>query len=238
MSKIEWCDITLNPIAGKCPHGCEYCYAEAMRRRFHWSEAMTFKPEVIEKMLKLRNPRAIFWGSVFDLFADTVPTEWLNQIFEACNSPEGLKHSHIFLTKNPKRYAEFAHYKNHENIFFGVSMTLDFSYEIDFVSIEPLTDNSSLQQGVVSSLLTCRSVIIGGLTGQGSPYHHLSLKTLKHYTGLALQDRNLVFIKNNIKSYIPDLVDTAKKFHFPPNQRTFRSLPWQLHTKKPLEVRP
>lgn len=32
-SKIEWCDHTWNPITG-CLHGCEYCYARTMTRRF------------------------------------------------------------------------------------------------------------------------------------------------------------------------------------------------------------
>ena len=32
-SKIEWCDHTWNPITG-CLHGCEYCYARNMTRRF------------------------------------------------------------------------------------------------------------------------------------------------------------------------------------------------------------
>ncbi len=32
-SKIEWCDHTWNPVTG-CRHGCEYCYARTMTRRF------------------------------------------------------------------------------------------------------------------------------------------------------------------------------------------------------------
>lgn len=32
-SKIEWCDHTWNPITG-CRHGCEYCYANHMVKRF------------------------------------------------------------------------------------------------------------------------------------------------------------------------------------------------------------
>ena len=38
-SKIEWCDMTWNPITG-CRHGCEYCYARRMTARFsgRWDE--------------------------------------------------------------------------------------------------------------------------------------------------------------------------------------------------------
>lgn len=32
-SKIEWCDRTWNPVTG-CLHGCEYCYARSMTKRF------------------------------------------------------------------------------------------------------------------------------------------------------------------------------------------------------------
>ena len=32
-TKIDWCDATWNPVTG-CYHGCEYCYARAISRRF------------------------------------------------------------------------------------------------------------------------------------------------------------------------------------------------------------
>jgi protein gp37 len=32
-SKIEWCDMTFNPVTG-CLHGCEYCYARRIANRF------------------------------------------------------------------------------------------------------------------------------------------------------------------------------------------------------------
>lgn len=32
-TKIEWCDITWNPVTG-CYHGCEYCYAKKQTKRF------------------------------------------------------------------------------------------------------------------------------------------------------------------------------------------------------------
>jgi protein gp37 len=32
-SKIEWCDYTFNPVSG-CLHGCEYCYARRIAKRF------------------------------------------------------------------------------------------------------------------------------------------------------------------------------------------------------------
>ena len=32
-TKIEWCDMTWNPVTG-CLHGCEYCYAKKVAHRF------------------------------------------------------------------------------------------------------------------------------------------------------------------------------------------------------------
>lgn len=35
-TKIDWCDSTWNPVTG-CLHGCEYCYAKRIARRFGWT---------------------------------------------------------------------------------------------------------------------------------------------------------------------------------------------------------
>ena len=32
-TRIEWCDSTWNPVTG-CLHGCPYCYAEKIAKRF------------------------------------------------------------------------------------------------------------------------------------------------------------------------------------------------------------
>jgi len=32
-TKIDWCDMTFNPVTG-CLHGCEYCYARGISKRF------------------------------------------------------------------------------------------------------------------------------------------------------------------------------------------------------------
>lgn len=34
-TKIEWCDSTWNPVTG-CRHGCEYCYARGIAKRFSY----------------------------------------------------------------------------------------------------------------------------------------------------------------------------------------------------------
>ena len=32
-TKIDWCDSSWNPVTG-CLHGCEYCYAQGIAKRF------------------------------------------------------------------------------------------------------------------------------------------------------------------------------------------------------------
>lgn len=41
-SKIEWCDMTWNPITG-CYHGCEYCYARRIAHRFRNQDEESIK---------------------------------------------------------------------------------------------------------------------------------------------------------------------------------------------------
>ena len=52
-TKIEWCDMTWNPVTG-CLYGCEYCYARKIARRFASGEGWEYskvKNEVREKIL-------------------------------------------------------------------------------------------------------------------------------------------------------------------------------------------
>jgi protein gp37 len=44
-TKIEWCDSTWSPVTG-CLHGCEYCYARDIVRRFGGAYSPTFEKNV------------------------------------------------------------------------------------------------------------------------------------------------------------------------------------------------
>jgi protein gp37 len=129
-TKIEWCDSTWNPITG-CLHGCEYCYAVRIAKRFGGGEAwdrgccysrdlhvLFTKPEKpypfyfeptlhsyrLDEPNKIKKQQNIFVGSMADIFGDWVPDEWISNVFEACGSAP--QHRYLFLTKNPKRYME------------------------------------------------------------------------------------------------------------------------------------
>lgn len=56
-TKIEWCDATWNPITG-CMHGCRYCYARDMAKRFSGDvrENLQNAEEYLNGMYILREP--------------------------------------------------------------------------------------------------------------------------------------------------------------------------------------
>lgn len=176
-TKIEWCDDTWNPVTG-CLHGCPYCYARRIARRFGGKTAspypLGFLPTMHEHKLgeprKWKKPRNVFVCSMADLFGSWVPEEWISAVFEACG--EAPQHRYIFLTKNPQRYAELARkgaLPERDNYWYG--STVDSArarrypgrpHDNTFVSIEPLTERLDVGLGSFGS---DRWVIIGAETG-------------------------------------------------------------------------
>ena len=128
-TKIDWADATWNPVTG-CLHGCEYCYARRIARRFgdiscddgqlhvqaknvnSYEDAVhsgpypfgfspTFHRNILSDPKHWKKPRTIFVCSMADLFGEWVPDEWIRAVFEACEAAP--QHRYIFLTKNPAR---------------------------------------------------------------------------------------------------------------------------------------
>lgn len=128
-TNIEWCDYTWNPVTG-CLHGCSYCYARRMAKRFGKSEGLpsrppcdcqiglryiaqpgevfpagfipTFYPGRLEEPKKVKKPSRIFTVSMGDLFGEWVSPEWIDAVLQVVR--ECPQHTFIFLSKNPARY--------------------------------------------------------------------------------------------------------------------------------------
>lgn len=115
-TSIEWTDYSWNPVTG-CKHGCPYCYAAAMYKRFGRSFEPSFHPDRIRQPLMQKGSKRIFVGSVTDMFGDWVPKEWHEQIFRVVK--ECPDKTFQFLTKNPKRLPEFSPYPR--NCWIGVT---------------------------------------------------------------------------------------------------------------------
>ena len=91
---------TWNPIRGKCPHQCIYCYM----RKFKVGELRLDKEALNEDLGK---DNIIFVGSSTDMFANEVPKEWIEQVLKHCKK---FDNSYLFQSKNPDRFREFAIY--------------------------------------------------------------------------------------------------------------------------------
>lgn len=182
-SKIEWTDMTWNPVTGcsKVSPGCKHCYAERMAKRlkamgvenYQNGFRVTLHHDLIRKPLEWQKPRVIFVNSMSDLFHEDVPFDFLEKIFITMKKA----HWHRFqiLTKRETRLAEVAHRLNWpDNVWMGVSVESDkYVFRIDklrqvparikFLSIEPL-----LGPIPKLDLRDIQWVIVGGESGPGA----------------------------------------------------------------------
>jgi protein gp37 len=157
-SKIEWTEITWNPSTGctKISAGCKNCYAERMAMRLY---AMgnekyrnKFKFSLHKEALKYpytwKKPKIVFVNSMSDLFHESMPIDFLMEIFKVMN--ENIQHIFQILTKRPEQLIKYDCLLNWtENIWMGVTIE-DFTqiHRLDllkasqsnmkFLSLEPL----------------------------------------------------------------------------------------------------
>jgi protein gp37 len=106
---IEWTDDTWNPVTGctKVSPGCDNCYAEGIARRFAGTDAfprgfeVTLHPERLDAPLRWRKPRRVFVNSMSDLFHDTVPDDFIVEVWAVmAMTPQ---HTYQVLTKRHGR---------------------------------------------------------------------------------------------------------------------------------------
>jgi len=164
-TKIEWCDYTINPVKGKCPMACSYCYARRMYDRFKWNPEIRYEPEVMLDLAKMLDGSKVFWGSTIELFHDSISPQFLKQIFLACKIQNNL--THIFLTKQPQNLIKWSPFP--ENCWVGVTATnemefitaieclKDITATVHFVSIEPLLKWNSIPSIIVERLFEPRT---------------------------------------------------------------------------------
>jgi protein gp37 len=149
-----------NPVIG-CLHSCSYCWAKRFAQRLSSNERYKDglnTPKIIETELDKRFRNQFVGVSMMgDLFGQWVPTEWILKVNEATrNSPSS---DFLMLTKNPKRFKEFAHFCR-DNVLLGTTIESNRSYDFSkappvnerahamtelsfkrkFVSVEPILD--------------------------------------------------------------------------------------------------
>lgn len=106
----EWVGYTWNPLAGECPHDCEYCYVKILVKRFkNLAEKYTGPLRIDEKALNARIPknRTVFVCSMSDLFAEEVPEKYIKIILNRTRELDDGTRVFLFQTKNPTRFKDF-----------------------------------------------------------------------------------------------------------------------------------
>lgn len=110
-SSIEWTDVTWNPVVGcdKISLGCNYCYAEAMTRRFpdRFPNGfnLTLHPERLEDPLNWRKPRRVFVNSMSDLHHKGIPPDFVASVYDVMEQADW--HMFQVLTKRSSLLRDF-----------------------------------------------------------------------------------------------------------------------------------
>jgi protein gp37 len=115
---ISWSDATWNPVTGctKVSAGCDHCYIDRtppfrmQHRRFDkpgigGTTGVLLHPERLAQPLRWQKPRRIFVNSLSDLFHDSVPDEYLVNVFAVMAATP--QHTYQVLTKRPARMRSF-----------------------------------------------------------------------------------------------------------------------------------
>ena len=181
-SDIEWTEHTWNPVTGctKVSPGCKHCYAETMAKRLEAMGApgyengfdITLMEERLNQPRFRKKPTVYFVNSMSDLFHESVPFAFIDQVFKTIKSTHW--HTYQILTKRAERMAEyFLDRVVPENAWLGVSVE-DKKYGVPriahlqsirastrFLSVEPLIEDI----GSIS-LDGIHWVIVGGESGK------------------------------------------------------------------------
>ena len=205
---------TWNPVTG-CRHGCGYCYARGIAKRFGRSpEEKAFKPmfwhDRISQPNSQQKPSTIFVCSMADLFGVWAPEWWISGVLKTVK--ETPWHTYIFLTKNGYRMADEGDVINTKNAWYGQTCTgisgravWDIPNGRSFLSLEPLLGDwlPDLQ------FLHIKWVIIGSLNKNGNPvppeYGGTKKEWVVSILSAAEKYKIPVFVKPELYRLYPDL---------------------------------
>ncbi len=182
-SKIEWTEMTWNPVTGctKISDGCKHCYAERMSGRLKAMGVEKYRngfdiaihESALEEPLRWKTPRLVFVNSMSDLLHQSVPSAFIESVFEIMN--QASQHTFQVLTKRPSRVAMLDGRLNWTpNIWLGTSieserwlgrlaLIQETGAQTKFLSLEPL-----LGPLPNIDLAGIDWVIVGGESGPGA----------------------------------------------------------------------
>lgn len=182
-TKIEWTQVTWNPITGcsKISEGCKNCYAERMSKRLKAMKNkrylngfnVTIHKDLFEEPLKWKKSKIVFVNSMSDIFHKDLPDDTILELFKVMNKAQ----QHIFqvLTKRPERLKNLSNKISWtDNIWLGVTVENQENInrieilkktkaKIKFISFEPLlSEISNLNLDKIDW------AIVGGESGPGA----------------------------------------------------------------------
>ena len=182
-SSIEWTEVTWNPVTGctKISQGCKFCYAERLSRRLHAMGVEKYRDgfsvavhdSTLGDPLRWRQPRLVFVNSMSDLFHKSVPSTFIEAVFDVMN--RASRHTFQVLTKRPSRVGKLSgRLQWTPNIWLGTSIESEqwlgrmaclkgTGAQTKFLSLEPL-----LGPLPNLSLAGIDWVIVGGESGPGA----------------------------------------------------------------------
>ena len=113
-SKIEWTEAIWNPITGcdKISPRCKHCCAERLALRLQAAGVgqykdgfkVTLHPDSLELPLTWKKPKVIFVNSMSDLFNQSVPLDFILQVFSVMR--RATQHQFQILTKRAELLTE------------------------------------------------------------------------------------------------------------------------------------
>jgi protein gp37 len=190
-SSIEWTDATWNPVAG-CTiisPGCTNCYAMRMAARLEamgvdkyvgltrrsggrsiWTGKIRLDHTALQVPLKWKKPRMVFVNSMSDLFQESVPMAFIEDVWRIMG--EAKRHTFQILTKRPDRMAAATEQVPQlSNVWLGTSVEDAQHIErldelrrvraaVRFVSFEPLLSSVG-----AADLTDIQWAIVGGESG-------------------------------------------------------------------------
>ena len=197
---IGWCDMTLNPIKGRCKGGCWYCYYSGKRgmlNRFKLDPQISLDLRVFYKLPN--KPKRTFLCSTHDLFGDWISERWRDLIF--AHFKYYPQHTFQILTKFPLNIDR----NMPHNVWLGVTVTENCDMvktwrlgrkeaKIRFVSIEPLLER--IDPYVIH--YSCNWIIVGRLTGYGHKYDPKK-EWIEEIVWKARERDIPIFLKDNLK---------------------------------------
>jgi DNA repair photolyase len=120
---------TWNPIRGRCPHECFYCYMKSIWDRFG-PDTISFQQK--DLTIKLGTKRKIFIGSSIDMWATDIPETWIFIVLAICQNHPG--NEYLFQTKNPQRFHRFRNMMPSKSL---LGVTLESNREYKLISKAP-----------------------------------------------------------------------------------------------------